>query len=100
MMTKWNGSQYGSQNARDIWGVIQNQVNNGWYIPSRDEWAAFAGEFDVTSTNYYSTYRLSSNYWLSSLSNENNAYVVFIPSTYIDIDGTMITHSVRLGTTF
>ena len=100
MMTKWNGSQYGSQNARDIWGVIQNQVNNGWYIPSRDEWAAFAGEFDVTSTNYYSTYRLSSNYWLSSLSNENNAYVVFIPSTYIDIDGTMTTHSVRLGTTF
>ena len=58
MIAKWNGSLYGSQNGNssypDMWGLsaVNSRTWNGssgWYIPSRDEWAAFAGQLGITS---------------------------------------------------
>lgn len=45
MIDKWNSETYGSKNAcwqdhADLWGKIQMQVNNGWFVPSSKEWAA------------------------------------------------------------
>ena len=111
MISKWNSSTYGSQNTRDIWGTIQTQVNNGWFVPSSKEWAAFANAFSITSNyngsnsytgsgNYSSTYGLSIYYWSSSLYSANHAHNVsfyhgFISSYYVNDF-----YSVRLATTY
>ena len=76
MIAKWNSSGYGEQNAGsspDMWGAIQIQVAQGWFVASRDEWAAFAGAFGITSSNHSSTFDLSYYYWSSSQSNNRNA---------------------------
>ena len=42
MIISWNSSQYGPQNdnllCTDVWGVIQEEVRNGWFVPSKSEW--------------------------------------------------------------
>ena len=76
MIAKWNSSGYGEQNAGsspDMWGAIQIQVAQGWFVASRDEWAAFAGAFGITSSNHSSTFDLSYYYWSSSQSSNRNA---------------------------
>lgn len=95
MISKWNSSAYGSQNAQDIWGAIQTQVANGWFVPSRAEWAAFANAFPITSNyngsgnstcsgNYNLTYGLSNYYWSSSLGSANDAYGAFFNFGYMN----------------
>jgi len=45
MIEKWNDKKYGKQNDnvtyKDMWGEIQEEVNKGWFVPSRGEWSAF-----------------------------------------------------------
>ena len=104
MISKWNSNGYGSQNARDMWGA--SEVNSrtwngssGWYIPSRDEWAAFAGELGITRSNY-SNYGLSYYYWSSSQSSANSAWGARFPYSYFDSYGVTTGKPVRLSTTF
>ena len=66
MIASWNASQYGEQNLNDMWGVIQDEVADGWFVPSKSEWASFGAVFNITSSNYLSTYGLSDFYWSSS----------------------------------
>ena len=99
MVAKWNSNGYGSQNSRDMWGVIQNQVKQGWFVPSREEWVAFAGSLEITRSDY-STYKLKSEYWTSSQLRTNNVYSAVFSSYYIH--GTTVNNLayVRLCTTF
>ncbi len=95
MISKWNSNGYGSQDAGDMWGA--SEVNSrtwngssGWYIPSRDEWAAFAGELDIDSGNY----------WSSSQSSTFNAWRAdFVSGNFYD-NNVDLNNYVRLGTTF
>lgn len=69
MIDKWNSETYGSKNAcwqdhADLWGKIQMQVNNGWFVPSSKEWAAFHKQLGITKSNYESK-GLSDWYWSS-----------------------------------
>jgi len=71
VIAKWNkgavsNGGYGAQNDRDIWKHIQDEYDNGWFIPSKAEWSAFGGELGITTANYSSTYGLSYGYWSSS----------------------------------
>ena len=83
MITKWKASGYGAQNTtRDLWGVIQSEVSNGWFIPSRAELTAFGGELGeatldpaLSTSNYSSAYGLSSYYWSSSQYNDGDTYI-------------------------
>lgn len=88
MIIKWETKIYGNQNAgahhKDIWGQIKSQVNNGWFVPSRQEWAAFAGQLGITKSNY-SSKGLSIWYWSSSQYNSNSAY--YINCGYVDNSG-------------
>lgn len=72
MINKWNNSAYGKQNARfdykDLWGEIQNEVKNGWFIPSRAEWAAFGDKLKININNYEKK-GLEDEYFSSSLCN-------------------------------
>ena len=83
MISKWNTKSYGDKNQcsdghLDMWGQIQTQVNNGWFVPSKEEWAAFAGELGISTDNsnekYYENFGLSDNYWSSSQYSANLAW--------------------------
>ena len=107
MITKWNASGYGDQHDRDIWKHIQEKVATGWFIPSRAEWSAFAGELGestldpaLTTSNYSSTYGLSRYYWSSSQFNTYLAYYAGFGGGCMNGNGVDDSSYVRLCATF
>ena len=109
MIAMWNSSAYGSQNAgrnkTDMWGLSAVQSgtwngSSGWYVPSKEEWAAFGDALGIDKWNY-ENYGLSSSYWTSCKGfNEGFYNIAFyygsIPSSAVN----HVTMYVRLGTTF
>ena len=83
MIASWNAEEYGAQNDNstydDIWGVIQDEVARGWFVPSKSEWSAFGAAFEITSSNYSSTYGLSNGCWSSPQVNAYSAYTAVLP---------------------
>ena len=114
MIAKWNaaGTSEGytdsPQNNRDIWKHIQTKYQQGWYIPSRGEWAAFADYFTnktdletkLTTSNYNITYGLSGYYWSSSQDLTNGAWGVDFVTGGMYGNDVDIDDCVRLGVTF
>ena len=104
MIASWNSSQYGEQNDNstydDMWGVIQDEVAEGWFVPSKSEWAAFGATFNITSSNYLSTYGLSDFYWSSSQRTMNIAFNANFHYGSIGDYDVFNGISVRLATTF
>ena len=102
MIAKWNATAYGAQDTssdhKDMWGQIQTKVKDGWFVPSKTEWAAFGGELGITSSNYVN-FGLSDYYWTSSL---NNAYTAWCAGFYNGYMSNGINgHGyVRMGATF
>ena len=89
-----------------MWGIslVQSGIWNdsgGWYVPSRDEWSAFAGELNITTSNY-SDYGLSYSYWSSSQNDTRSAW--YARFNYVNFDNEIYDvyyrSYVRLGTTF
>ena len=100
MIESWNSSQYGAQSSNDMWGIIQEKVAEGWFVPSKSEWATFGETFGITSSNYANTFGLKNTNWSSSQKDYNRAYHTnFINGriSYISVD---FPSSVRLATTF
>ena len=82
--SKYNSVDYGEATTgtnADIWNIIEDKVKEGWFVPSKAEWAAFASYLNTsktnTDTNYYVNYGLNSWYWSSSQTNDYNAWRVF-----------------------
>ena len=55
MIAKWNaaGTEEGyaaEQTDNDIWKHIQTKYEEGWFLPSAEEWAAFLNELEITGT--------------------------------------------------
>ena len=104
MITVWNAGSgtggYGAQNARDMWGVIQEEVANGWFVPSKSEWSAFGAAFGITRSNYSSTFGLRGDYWSSSQYNTSRAYIANSNGGNIYDSPVLGPRSVRLATTF
>ena len=48
LINKWNALSDNIQKSNDVWGIIQNAVSNGWFIPSKSEWAAFNTTFNIS----------------------------------------------------
>ncbi len=75
MLNAWNAEPpaYGARNDnasyKDMWGYVKE----GWFVPSKDEWSAFAKAFDITSSDY-GNYGLGAWYCSSSLSNTTTAW--------------------------
>ena len=85
MIEKWNDVKYGGKDEnetyKDIWGVIKEEVNKGWFVPSKEEWAAFAGNLGITNSNYTSK-GLLNFYWTSSLYSNSNAWIAGMGNGY------------------
>ena len=104
--SKWNdpslpwGAHNDNSSYDDMWGVIQEEITSGWFVPSKSEWSAFAKAFDITSSNYSSKYGLSGNYWSSSQGSTNGAYTAYFNNSYINNYAVYGNTYVRLATTF
>ena len=105
MIKKWDDGEYGEKDknptCKDVWGQITKEVEKGWFVPSRAEWAAFAEELGITATNY-EDFGLSKWYWSSSQRSETYVYTVhFGPKTIGNgIAPNQTAFSVRLSTIF
>ena len=76
MISNWDYKIFGDQNTGskpDLWGQIKTQAANGWFVPSRGEWAAFADVFSV-SISTRDKMGLSAEYWTSSQKDKRNAW--------------------------
>ena len=97
-----NGTEV-KQGTNDMWGLIGEEVADGWFVPSKSEWAAFGGEVlelnNITSSNY-DDYGLSSWCWSSSQDDANRAYLAFFYGGYIFNGYVNGDRYVRLATTF
>lgn len=104
MIEKWNSKKYGEQNTcsnhKDVWGQIQAEVTEGWFVPSRGEWSAFAKELGITKTDYNSKYGLSDWYWSSSQSLTDRAYYTNFNRGYLKHSNVNNYNYIRLSTTF
>ena len=99
MIDKWNKNGYGAQNNRDMWEVVQNQVSQGWFVPSRAEWATFAGNLGITTGNY-SNYGLHVSYWSSSQNDTMRTYYADFRNGGIYLYTVSSSSYARLCTTF
>lgn len=106
MIAKWDKGAgeggYGAQNTgskKDMWGEIKNQVLNGWFVPSRGEWAAFAQELGITKSNY-TTFGLGYYYWSSSQSATGGAWGADFYDVYMNSYIVNFPLFVRLSATF
>lgn len=52
MIEYWNNEKYGKTNDSDMWGKVQEEVKDGWFVPSAEEWATFGDALNVTKSNY------------------------------------------------
>ena len=108
MISKWNAKAYGAQNKcsyhKDMWGQIQEKVNNGWFVPSRAEWSAFEGELgiskDSSSEKYYENFGLSYYYWSSSQDSTRSAWYADFGHGCMGGSYVNNTNYVRLSATF
>ena len=103
MIEKWNNKGYGEQDQctdhKDMWGQIQTEVNNGWFVPSKGEWSAFGGELGITKSNY-SSKGLNSRYWSSSQDYDYGAWSAYFSLGCMISGGVNYKDYVRLATTF
>ena len=103
---KWNdpslpwGAHNDNSSYDDMWEVIQEEIADGWFVPSKSEWSSFGAAFEITSSNYSITYGLSYTYWSSSQNDANSAYTAYFLIGNIRSYGVNINHYVRLATTF
>ena len=108
MISKWNATAYGAQNNcsdhKDMWGQIQEKVNNGWFVPSKAEWSAFGGELgiseDSSSEKYYGNFGLSDYYWSSSQYDANDVWDADFYYGFMNTTSTVNYNYVRLSATF
>ena len=108
MISKWNATAYGAKNNcsahKDMWGQIQEKVNNGWFVPSRAEWLAFGGELgiseDSSNEKYYGNFGLSNSYWSSSQSSALGAWFASFTLGSMGFITVNSNYYVRLSATF
>ena len=105
MIKKWNDASYGDKNDNDMWKLIQDKCEQGWFVPSKDEWSAFAvmlqgKEKGLTTSNYSSDFGLQNWYWSSSQGIANNAWVAGFDNGYMSDSNVSNTRYVRLASTF
>lgn len=103
VMAKWKTGEWGTQNNdgtyQDMWGEIEDEINAGWFVPSKSEWAAFGGNLEITTSNY-GTYGLSDWYWSSSQNGTGSACNADFDYGYINDRNVNGIAYVRLSTTF
>lgn len=109
MIEKWNAAETTNgypnsiQDDQDIWKHIQTKYKEGWFLPSRGEWAAFSNELAITSNEIRNSYKLKPTYWTSSQKDSWRGWSPYYYNSYYNMQDYKIgnyTFTVRLATTF
>ena len=108
MIAAWNSSKYGEQNSNDIWSLIQDEVANGWFIPSFGELYYGYGNMCAYNTNISCNgfgYTPSTLYWEvdeanGSVTNPYPPYITIFNGLIIINSSFQSTNSFRLATAF
>ena len=103
MITKWNDSGYGAQDDNDMWKLIQDKVKQGWFVPSKEEWSAFAVMLEgkgLRTSNYSSDFGLQNWYWSSSQYDTYGAWNALFNIGYMSTNYVSYARYVRLASTF
>ena len=87
-----NGTSYNYEDAQTL-------SASNWIVPSKNEWAAFAGELKITSLNY-PDFKISDMYWSSDLKNSTNGWCMYFYDGHLNGRYHNFTCSVRLATIF
>ena len=74
MIEKWNKEDYGAQDSFDIWNIIKKQVEDGWFVPSIDEWKVFRNQLNIKRANFEGR-ALKVRYWSSSQFDCDEVYI-------------------------
>lgn len=80
MMNLWKSKKEYQNNGNwdDIFGAMQTEYDNGWFIPSKSEFAALSNELNVTNSTY-KVLGLYYGYWSSSrYASSRNYYARFV----------------------
>ena len=96
---KTNTAAVMAQYTGDMWGLIGNQVAQGWFVPSKEEWSAFAEELGIASS-YYPNFGLGDYYWSSSQGSTSSAWRANFNDGSVYYNGVGGSHCVRLSATF
>ena len=103
MISKWNEPAYGNKDDnetyKDMWGVIQDKADKGWFVPSNEEWSAFAQNLGMTENNYRD-YGVLGYYWSSSLLTTSLVWLAGFGNGFMDCGGYYHGYHVRLSATF
>ncbi len=108
MLSKYNSTSYGDRYTSDLWGSeeLKSNVNEGWFVPSKDEWSAFGYMVENIVGNesyslYYSDFGLGVYYWSSSQYDSSNAWFANFDGGYMNYKYvTDYDEVIRLSTTF
>ena len=81
--SKYGDVDYGEETTgpnADIWYIIKDKAKEGWFVPSKAEWAAFGSYLNTpeptAEEDSLKNYGLNFFYWMSSQFNSNCAYYV------------------------
>lgn len=104
-MEKWKTKAWGEQNTGskpDLWGQIQTQVANGWFVPSLSEWGAFGHELGILYSNSENLGLSTGYYWSSSSEGGRYAWTARSGGADFGSGGNRVSNDyhVRLSTTF
>ena len=94
MIEKWNKEDYGTQNSDDMWSLIQEQVDDGWFVPSIREWCAFAEELHINLGR-----ETADSYWSSSQRDKITSFGIDFKVGDFFITTTDVPYSIRLAKT-
>ena len=94
MIKKWNKEDYGAQDSDDMWSLIQEQVDDGWFVPSIREWCAFAEELHINLGR-----ETADSYWSSSQRDKITSFGIDFKVGDFFITTTDVPYSIRLAKT-
>ena len=87
------------ESRAELWELIGTQVEQGWFVPSKEEWSAFAEELGIDDSNY-SNFGLNDWYWSSSQSDMSRVWRANFDYGYFDEHSALRNLYARLSVTF
>lgn len=78
ILNQWKNDICNQKDDKDLWNYIQDKVDNGWFIPSCEEWSAFNKSLNIrehTNVSFKGFY--TDYYCVSTQTPDKNFYITY-----------------------
>ena len=78
ILNQWKNDICNQKDDKDLWNYIQDKVDNGWFIPSCEEWSAFNKNLNIrehTNVSFKGFY--TDYYCVSTQTPDKNFYITY-----------------------